>query len=100
MFFSALLLCFFTYFRDTKKKWVISETRKKLQSKKYAQNLESDNFDQKTEVDKLNFRNKLNEVFYWIASQMTFWLVLPLLCAIAADFLLSNSSFRFVGLES
>ena len=69
------------------KKEVIDIVKKLLDARGFNQGLtlsvQSLDLDVLENIRRKNMEmNKLNEVFYWIASQMTFWLVLPLLCAI------------------
>ena len=39
--------------------------------------------------------NKANEISFWIANQICLWLILPLLSAVSAEFLIHNNQFTF-----
>ncbi len=40
--------------------------------------------------------NKLNEITFSISNQICFWLILPLISAVSAEFLIPNNQFTFI----
>lgn len=52
------------------------------------------NFSKESAIN-LSRLDKINEIAFWIANQICIWLLLPLLSAISADFLIPNNQFSF-----
>jgi hypothetical protein len=44
--------------------------------------------------------NKVNEITFSVANQMSFWLVFPLISAVSAEFLIPNNQFTFTDKDS
>ena len=59
---------------------------------KKAENFET--FSKQSAV-KLTRLDKINQIAFWIANQICFWLIFPLMSAVSADFLIPNNQFSF-----
>jgi hypothetical protein len=93
---SFLLFVICSIFRKNREIYTEENLREmKYQDRSKKEEAKIEDFRKKSSL-LLEKLNKLNEITFSISNQISFWLILPLISAVSAEFLIPNNQFTFI----